>query len=82
MCSGCFGCSKCSKCSGVQGVQGVQGVRFQVKVNDILEGQKGDQGGRPQNGQNFGWGEISPFSASFSAKKVLPTAEKVGSAQN
>ena len=48
----------------------------------ILEGQKGDQGGRPKNGQNFGWGEISPFWASSSAKKVLPTAEKVGSAQN
>ena len=27
------------------------------EVNDILEGQKGDQGGRPKNGQNFGRGK-------------------------
>ena len=51
-------------------------------VNDILEGQKGHQGGRPKNGQNFRWGKISTFGASSSAKKVLPTAENVGSAQN
>ena len=29
--------------------------------------------------KNFGWGKISTFWASSSAKKVLPTAEKVGS---
>ena len=38
--------------------------------------------GRPKNGQNFGWGKISTFWASSSAKKVLLTAEKVGSAQH
>ena len=54
---------------------------FRFRVNDILEGQKGDQGGRPKNGQNFRWGEVSPFWASSSAKKVLPTAENVGSAK-
>ena len=37
---------------------------------------------RPKNGQNFGWGENSRFWASSSAKKVLLTAEKMGSAQN
>ena len=35
-----------------------------------------------QNGQKFGWGKISTLWASSSAKKVLLTAEKVGSAQN
>ena len=51
-------------------------------VNDTLEGQKGDQGGRPKNGHNFGWGKISTFWVSSSATKVFLTAEKVGSAQN
>ena len=36
--------------------------------------------GRPKNGQNFGWGKNSRCWASSSAKKVLLTAEKVGSA--
>ena len=27
------------------------------EVNDILEGQKGDQGGGPQNGKNSIWGK-------------------------
>ena len=38
--------------------------------------------GRPKNGQNFRWSEISTHWASSSAKKVLLTAGKVGSAQN
>ena len=59
------------RCSGVQVFQ----------VNDILEGQKGDQV-VSKNGQNFGWGNISTFWASSSAKKVLLTAEKVESVQN
>ena len=56
---------------------GVSKVFRVFKVNDILKGQKSDQGG-PQNGQNFGWGKFSTFWASSSAKKVLLTAEKVG----
>ena len=39
------------------------------KVNDILEGQKGDQGGGPTIGQNL-------------KKKVLHTAEKWGRPKN
>ena len=71
------------------------------RVDDILEGQKGDQGGGPklakiqygvkpdifkraaQKRPKFSVeGKISTFWASSSAKKVLLTDEKVGSAQN
>ena len=39
------------------------------KVNDILEVQKGDQGGRPKNGQNFGWGKKSDILKKGAAQK-------------
>ena len=43
--------------------------------------QKGDQGGGPKMAKIFGWGKKSRFWASSSAKKVLLTAEKMGSTQ-
>ncbi len=48
------------------------------RAHDNSEDQKGDS----QNGQNIGRGKNSRFWASSSAKKVLLTAEKWGSAQN
>ena len=54
---------------------------FWFTCHDISEDQKGDQGGSPKMAQIWGGVKIQDFWASSSAKKVLLTAEKVGSAQ-
>ena len=59
-------------CSGVQ----------VFRVDDILEGQKGDHGGGPKMAKILGGVKFQHVGASSSAKKVLLTAEKVGSAKN
>ncbi len=72
-------------CSGVQvfRVLGFWCLGVKVfgvfKISDISEDQKG---GRPKNGQNFGWGKNSRFWASSSAKEVLQTTENMRSTQN
>ena len=60
---------------GVQVVQGVQGVQgfgvFGVRVDDILEGQKGDQGGGPKMAKILGGAKFQHFGPRLRPKKSV-----------